>query len=156
MRRSARLSSSALGAAATLVLALSVASGCQHKCEKDGGSIPAELTEAGVVMEGAEACEFGAATDDALMNHIAFVKVYHSGYFKENGLKYLDHLEGKGWERVACAGGLGTTNVTEHRMTECMKKDRLRVRLEFYDFDGTALDIDLLELKTPEEVVSGG
>jgi hypothetical protein len=154
--RSSRLSSSALKAAVTLVLALSVASGCKHKCEEDGGSIPVALTEAGIVMDGAEACDFGAARTDSLMNHIAFVKVYHSGDFKENGLKYLDHLEGKGWERVACAGGLGTTDISEHRMSECLKKDRLRVHLELYDFDGTAVDIDLLELKTPEEVAAGG
>ncbi|MEZ4380926.1 MAG: hypothetical protein R3A79_06235 [Nannocystaceae bacterium] len=155
MATNARLLPS-VGAAATLALALSLAGGCQHKCEKDGGSIPAALTEAGVIMEGAEACEFGAGVDDEFMNHVAFVKVYHSGYFKEHGLKYLDFLEGKGWERVACAGGLGSTTITEHRMTECLKKERLRLRLSLYDFDGTAIDVDLLELKTPEEVAAGG
>lgn len=128
--------------------------GCKHKCEEDGGEIPAAIKEAGVVMEGAEACDFGGKRTDEFMRHIAYVKVYHSGYFVENALKYLGHLEGQGWERVACEGGLGTTGKTEHRMTECMKKDRKRVHYEFYNFDGTAVDIDLLELKTPEEVMA--
>ncbi|MEZ4448544.1 MAG: hypothetical protein R3B09_03615 [Nannocystaceae bacterium] len=138
-----------------LVFPALLAAGCKHPCEKDGGEIPAAISEAGVVMEGAAACEFGAPTHDEFMNHLAHTKVYHSGDFREVGLKYVAFIEGKGWERVNCEGGLGGTRHDEYTFRECFMKDRKRVRYDAYDFDGTCVDIDLLELKTPEEVQAG-
>jgi hypothetical protein len=135
--------------------ALFLGAGCKHKCQTDGGAIPEELKQAGVVMEGAEACEFGGKTGDEFMVNLAYTKVFHKGDFKRVGLDYMDFIEKKGWERVECAGGLGPTTMDQHRMVECFKNGPQRVRYEFYDFDGTAVDIDLLRLKTPEEVTGG-
>lgn len=129
--------------------------GCKHKCQEDKATIPKEIEELGILMEGADACDFGAKTGDEFMVNLAYIKVYHKGDFKRVGLDYMDHAEKKGWERVECAGGLGPTTMDQYRLVECFKKEDKRIRFEFYDFDGTAADIDFLRLKTKEEVLKG-
>ena len=132
---------------------LGLASGCKHKCEEDGGEIPKSIADLDVLREGAVACDFGGKTEDEVMEHLGYVKIYHKGNFKRNALDYLKHFEDKGWERVGCAGGLGSTMMDETRMVECVKKGDKRLRFETYDLDGTAMDLDYLRLKTKEEVL---
>src|SRR5687768_6001191 len=89
-----------------------------HKCEEDGGEVAKELIDEKLVLPGAEACTFGGARQDSVMEHKAYSKVYHPMDFRRAGLDYLDNAEKNGWERVACGGGLGATELSEHSMTE--------------------------------------
>lgn len=140
-----------VGLAAAALLA-----GCKkNPCDEKPGEIAKELKDAGVVIEGAKGCGFGAPTNDSVMEHLAYSKVHHGEKPMRVGLDYIANAEKNGWERVACGGGLGTTSATPTRMVECAKKGDKRVRFEAYELDGTCVDIDLLRLKTKEEVLQG-
>ena len=130
--------------------------GCKdNPCKDKPGEIAKELKAAGVVLEGAEGCGFGAATKDEFMEHLAYSKVHHDEKPMRVGLDYIQNAEKNGWERVACSGGLGSTAATSTRMTECAKKGDKRVRFEAYELGGTCVNIDLLRLKSKEEVLKG-
>ncbi len=138
------------------MIALAALAGCKsNPCKEKPGEIAKELKAAGVVVDGAMGCGFGAPTNDEYMEHLAYSKVHHDEKPMRVGLDYIANAEKNGWERVACSGGLGTTAATQDRMTECAKKGDKRVRFAAYELDGTCVDIDLLRLKSKEEVLKG-
>ena len=120
---------------------------CAHPCEDQNADIPGILRDAGLIMENPKACDFGSPRESQGLENLGFAKLYHgSGEYWRSAEKYIRHLQGSGWQRVACTGGLGETVSSDIEVTECfMKRDQI-ARIHAYDFNGAIVDVDLLEL----------
>ena len=121
---------------------------CAHPCEEQDVPIAAPLIEAGLVLEGGDACDFGSPREADGLESVAYTKLYHgSDEFWKTAKQYVEHLETQGWQRVACTGGLGQTESSDIQVTECYMKEAQLARLHAYDFNGAIIDLDLMRLR---------
>ena len=132
----------------TLMFTLMLLGGCgAHLCEEEPGTISPQLLDAGVVLQGYQACRFGSASEAAQLTHVAHSKLYHPGLgeYWEAAQAYMQHWEDQGWERTACFDGLGQTTHDDVEVTQCYVKGLQLVRLHAYEFNGAVVDLDLLQ-----------
>ncbi len=121
---------------------------CAHPCEEQDAPIAQQLIDAGLVLDGGDACDFGSPREAEGLESVAYTKLYHgSGEFWKTAKRYIDHMEGQGWQRVACTGGLGETENSDIQVTECYMKEAQLARMHAYDFNGAIVDLDLMQLK---------
>lgn len=119
--------------------------GCSHPCQEQDADIATELLDQGLVLDGADACDFGSAANVDGFESLAYSKVYHGGETWRVAQSYIDNFEGQSWAEVACFSELGATTNDEIQINKCFMKGHRVARMHVYDFDGAVIDLDLLQ-----------
>ncbi|MEM7078746.1 MAG: hypothetical protein AAF513_08970 [Pseudomonadota bacterium] len=129
----------------SMLLLIGVLGGCAHPCEEQDARIAQQLLDASLVLEGADACDFGSAAEVAGFENVAHNKLYQGGESWQVAKAYIDNFEGREWAEVACFSELGETANDDVQINKCFMKGRQIARMHVYDFNGAILDLDLLQ-----------